>query len=893
MEAQARLAQDGCLQQSPRISVRYVTRAWAGRRRRRRYDRDDGPISAITLRLIEKAASASLPNGVLLYARMAAEDRELRLQGYEVYRFGAAEFTDVERNGRSRKVGLRSRDSPSAFSPDCSTSIRPRRVISPHSQGNGPRAAALSASRREMHAQWLRCRLCSSFEMSVGQALAANWPITYEKTAMVDLIWGTAKDKPEASKALAEQISAMPDLKGYLYIGYPVMGSPTGPVKFDALLVSEDVGLVAFDLVEGTDVSDYKDRQDGIASMLEVKLKPYAELKRGRSLKFDVNVVTFAPAKTSVPSSEGEYFVSNLQNFANTLGEFSWDEGDETFKKLLAAIQVVTSIRAGKAKREPRKADSRGARLKKIEDSIANLDQRQSQAVIETVEGVQRIRGLAGSGKTIILALKVAYLHAQNDDWRIAVTFNTRSLKDQFKRLINNFTIEQTGSEPDWDRVDILNAWGAPGSKERDGIYHKFCRAHSVDFLDYGTAKRKFGQGNEFQGACADALKAATDSHQFYDIILVDEAQDLPAEFLRLCYRFLKEPKRLVYAYDELQSLTGQSVQPPEELFGKNAGGEPLVKLNLEEGTSPRQDIILEKCYRNSRPLLATAHAIGFGIYREKGLVQFFEQDNLWTDVGYTVEAGELKGGERVTLARTPDTSPLFLEDHSPLADLIEFIRFDDAKSQADWLARQIQIDIEQEELRPDDIVVINPNPFTTEREVGPIRAALFAQNIDTELAGVSTSADVFFKADAVTFTGIFRAKGNEAGMVYIMNAQDCYAGWDKSATALVRNRLFTAITRSKAWVRVLGIGANMNALIAELNALRQNDFKLIFQYPTTEEKKDLRLINREMLGRRRIKQRRSIDEIMEAVAAGELDADQLAYALEKLSGKRPRRATK
>ena len=30
----------------------------------------------------------------------------------------------------------------------------------------------------------------------------------------------------------------------------------------------------------------------------------------------------------------------------------------------------------------------------------------QSKAVIETVDGVQRIRGLAGSGKTIVLALK-------------------------------------------------------------------------------------------------------------------------------------------------------------------------------------------------------------------------------------------------------------------------------------------------------------------------------------------------------------------------------------------------------------------------------------------------------------------------------------------------------
>jgi superfamily I DNA and RNA helicase len=56
------------------------------------------------------------------------------------------------------------------------------------------------------------------------------------------------------------------------------------------------------------------------------------------------------------------------------------------------------------------------------------------------------------------------------------VTFNTRSLKEQFRRLINNFTIEQTGTEPDWDCIEIMNAWGGPGTKDRDRVYHKFCR---------------------------------------------------------------------------------------------------------------------------------------------------------------------------------------------------------------------------------------------------------------------------------------------------------------------------------------------------------------------------------------------------------------------------------
>mgnify|MGYP000671285191 CR=1 FL=1 len=55
-------------------------------------------------------------------------------------------------------------------------------------------------------------------------------------------------------------------------------------------------------------------------------------------------------------------------------------------------------------------------KLKAIEDQISCLDKYQSKAVIETVEGVQRIRGLAGSGKTIVLALKVAYLYTMYEN---------------------------------------------------------------------------------------------------------------------------------------------------------------------------------------------------------------------------------------------------------------------------------------------------------------------------------------------------------------------------------------------------------------------------------------------------------------------------------------------
>lgn len=690
--------------------------------------------------------------------------------------------------------------------------------------------------------------------------------------------------KPAASQALEETLATIEGLSGECFFGYPLIPTPEGKYFIDATLVSREKGVVLFDLVEGTDVGDYAARQDDLAIKIEAKLKLHKELVKGRELIPPLNVVTFAPALRDVEQlARDGYLLANERNLGEILSGLSWQDGsDDLYRMTLSAIESLSSIRKSRSKREVRKPDSRGGKLKKLEDSIATLDHRQNRAVIETVEGVQRIRGLAGSGKTIVLALKAAYLHTQYPDWRIAVTFNTRSLKGQFKRLINNFCVEQSGEEPDWTKIRIVNAWGAPGGDERDGIYYEFCRATGQEFHDLRSASYRFGgKDRAFNGACQAALSAVANPPELYDAILVDEAQDFAPSFLRLCYAMLKPPKRLVYAYDELQNLSGTSLPPPEEIFGTDTAGQPVVSL---EG-DPRRDVILQKCYRNSRPVLVTAHALGFGIYHEPpkgsqtGLVQMFDQPALWEEIGYRVREGRLAKGEHVVLERTDETSPRFLEDHSPIDDLVVFLQFGDEAEQNAWLVEQIKKNVGDDELRHDDIIVIHPDPLTARERLGPIRKALFEMGIQNHLAGVDTDPDVFFKTEtpSVTFTSIYRAKGNEAGMVYMVNAQDC----DGTGVGLasIRNRLFTAITRSKAWVRVIGYGQGMANLIREFERLKQCNFRLDFTYPTDEVLKKLRIVHRDLSPheKQRLEQRHTgARELVNALERGEITPDDL-----------------
>lgn len=690
--------------------------------------------------------------------------------------------------------------------------------------------------------------------------------------------------KPVATDALEQSLGILQEMQGEVFTGYPLIATPDGKYSIDATLVSPSKGIVLFDLIEGPDVEGYAERQDDLANKIEARLKLHRELVKGRQLLVPLSVMSFAPGITNFEAVAVDgYPIVNERGLASALSQINWVDGsDELYRMTLSAIESLSSIRKSRSKREVHRDDSRGAKLKRLEDSIATLDHRQNKAVIETVDGVQRIRGLAGSGKTIVLALKAAYLHTQHPDWRIAVTFNTRSLKGQFRRLINNFCIEQSGEQPDWTKIRVVNAWGAPGGDARDGIYYEYCRATGTEFFDFKSASFKFG-GSEsaFDGACQAALATASDTAQLYDVILADEAQDFAPSFLKLCYFMLKSPKRLVYAYDELQNLSGTSLPPSEDIFGNDAHGQPLVTF----GNDRRRDVILQKCYRNSRPVLVSAHGLGFGIYRdapqgtETGLVQMFDYPALWEEIGYKIRSGQLMKGQHIVLERTTETSPRFLEEHSDIDDLVQFIKFDNEEQQNAWLVHQIQSNLNEDELRHDDIIVIHSDPRTARANTGPIRKKLFEAGVQTHLAGVDTDADVFFRTDtsSVTFTGIYRAKGNEAGMVYVINAQDC----NSSGTGLasLRNRLFTAITRSKAWVRVIGYGPRMQGLINEFSTLKQRGFVLDFCYPNDALLGELRIVHRDLSlqERQRLKRTKSqLDDLLSDLESSKLHLEDL-----------------
>ncbi|KJR40999.1 hypothetical protein MCHI_003097 [Candidatus Magnetoovum chiemensis] len=242
-----------------------------------------------------------------------------------------------------------------------------------------------------------------------------------EKTLLV--IYGN-QSNPIAIKSLENELGRL-NITGTLYIGYPIMALADESVTVDALLISDEGKLVAFHIPQqeikpnsNEFSSKLKAAQDNLYNAVESNLVRHSGLKDGRKLAVLINVITYIPTIREKPDDK-DVWVASERSLEDVISKCEITNR-AYLPALNAAIQRLTTMKPKKKRDNIKKDNSKGAILKKIEKEIANLDQWQKQAAIETAPGPQRIRGLAGSGKTIVLALKAAYLHCQNPHWNIS-----------------------------------------------------------------------------------------------------------------------------------------------------------------------------------------------------------------------------------------------------------------------------------------------------------------------------------------------------------------------------------------------------------------------------------------------------------------------------------------
>lgn len=667
--------------------------------------------------------------------------------------------------------------------------------------------------------------------------------------------------------------------RAYFYHSFPLYKDSEGNnVLADALLISPDLGIVAFGLPKGGD-----DLANTLAYFEQVPAHIHSRLIRTKSLRSGLSnlippihavVVLFGDHAPDIPDNvDGIPVISTQENLHLFLASIRSTPLSETvYEQLLATIDGAKGLIRPSPRPQPPGAASPKAKIAYlVETAINDFDLHQKHGMYGAITGPTRIRGIAGSGKTVVLAMKAAITHLREPDAHILYTFWTKSLYQHVRRLITRFYRQFDDRDPDWNHIHILHGWGG---KSTPGVYSNACQRLGIPSLTVNAASGPASLANcdPFDYACRQ-VESHPGLSPVYDYVLVDEAQDYPPSFLRMSY-CLASKGRFVFAYDELQTIFQATAPTIESTFGAK-DGKPRIDLT--------EDVILRKCYRNPREILVCSHAIGFGFYGPK-VVQVLEDHEHWESVGYRVVSGDFTAGQPVVLERPAETSLTVVSENASLDEIVQVDVFPDVSAEVEFVCNSIRDDL-KDGLKAEDILVIAADSHFAGRYLQEVQERLVKASIPANNLFVDTSSlKDFSLPNHVTLASVYKAKGNEAFMVYVLGVDGPMCNPDVRR----RNILFTAMSRAKAWLRVTGVGEAAERFAEEIKKAKSHFPFLHFLQPSPGE---IELVRRDIAESldRKAKMQRVLSELLDLTEDGDEEVMELLKKNQK-AGKRRRK---
>lgn len=476
--------------------------------------------------------------------------------------------------------------------------------------------------------------------------------------------------------------------------------------------------------------------------------------------------------------------------------------------------------------------------IKKSLNQTFKLDSTQRQVALQIPNGPQRIRGLAGTGKTIILCMKAALAHKFYPDLQILFVFNTQSMYNQVEELISKYYFNETGRMPDFSKLNILHAWGG---SNKPGLYYNTAKSFGIQPLNYMNVRNNT---DPLDAIYSDLLKNHKKHFQeVYDMVLIDEAQDFPASFFETIFYLTKESKttqkRIIWAYDEFQSLTDIKIKEPKDLFGSDKAGNPNIPNNMLEGVykgNIKKDFILPNSYRNPRITLMVAHGLALGLYTKNKVPMIYRDD--WEARGYNlVEPDKISftEGDNIVLERPESNSKnnleKLLQERNNENKLIQLIQTNTLKELLDNVILKVEKIIKEHFVEPEEILIIDIDTKNSKNNFQYIRQHLDYKDVKCITPGYIESNDSFKEKGFVTLTTPFRAKGNETNIVFIINSNKIL----NDNTFRLRNSMFVSITRSRGWCYIYSSGDSNKLLKTEFDHIIEDYPKFKFTFPSIE----------------------------------------------------------
>ena len=666
-----------------------------------------------------------------------------------------------------------------------------------------------------------------------------------------------------------------------VYYGFPTYSDYEGNLSSsDALILSPKHGILPINFARNeTFFSSTLEQENVIQKIDDFSTLLYSRLLKSKilkanvsSIKLNISPIIFAfgdNKKVAKVEDETIKVIQSYESFEKLLESLEGNNvPPKEFEEARSVIEGAKALTRSTKRIVESAQETYATELARLENEISNFDQKQRTTALSLIQGPQRIRGLAGSGKTVILAMKAAHIHLTHPEANILVTYYTKALKHTLQTLISKFYRHFKDEAPDWNKVHIKHGWGG---QNLSGVYSDTCKRLNIMPLSFKDARAKALAKDPFAYICEELVKT-NKVDPYYDYILIDEGQDFPKSFYELCF-FLayggRDKKSIIWAYDELQNILNVKMPSAQDLFGIDKDEQPRIDLDRARQFIPKfssNDIVLSKCYRNQRKVLLTAHALGLGLYSEQ-IVQLLQNEEHWADVGYNVKNPPLKVGKEAIIERPEENSPLNL-DEAESGKTIKFHQADSIENEVKWISKEIKLFLDGG-LKPEDIMVIALDDSNARSYLKELSEYLSEENIQSNnLIADPYSEPSFVIEGKVTLSTVYRAKGNEAAVVFA-----CGIDAIKGKTRLGRNKLFAAFTRTKAWLRISGIGESSERYHEEINSALENFPNLKFVMPDLET---INTIQRDLTDKA-IKAKRARDKYLNELNAIGLNEDDIS----------------
>ncbi|WP_198399829.1 UvrD-helicase domain-containing protein [Bradyrhizobium yuanmingense] len=220
--------------------------------------------------------------------------------------------------------------------------------------------------------------------------------------------------------------------------------------------------------------------------------------------------------------------------------------------------------------------------------TLAVMDLHQEQFARSLGEGHRIIRGVAGSGKTLILAFRAEYL-ARAAAKPVLILCYANGIAGRLEDAMQSRGVE--------DRVQVLT-------------FHSWCYRMLRTYGIAAPSERDYPDYAErLAASVSEVVKAVDHGHipaEQYDAVLIDEAHDFEPQWLALAAKMVNpRTKALMVVYDDIQAIYKGRERPVWSQLGIEAKGRTTVlKVN----------------YRNTAQIVAFARRFAADVVGAPGI---------------------------------------------------------------------------------------------------------------------------------------------------------------------------------------------------------------------------------------------------------------------------------